>query len=164
MEYVDRAIELLAEKVRPFEPDLTLGILDGGLYPARRISKILKTDLDYMRISHYRTQLSVLNEIPGSHFITHTLGKFITPIVEQENSSDLYGKKVLIVDDNSLTLSTLDTSKTHIAKKKPRDIKTAVVLSTGKHHPDYFALSYRGPRHLPWRDSSPYYKEYLEKL
>lgn len=164
MENANRAIELLAEKARLFEPEVTIGILDGGYYPAQRVSRILRTGLDYMRISHYRNQLSFLNEIPGSHFIVRSYGRRLAPIVQKESSLDLYGKRVLIIDDNSFSMKTLDTARTMLSQKKPREIKTAVVHTSGKRQPDYWIFNYSGPTLLPWRDSSPYYEEYRKTI
>ncbi len=109
-----------------YSPDTIIGIARGGLVPARILS-------DRMWI---KDLLSVKTEHWG---ITATKDGAAT--LKSSVSSDIKGKKVLLVDDITDTGESLRVASQHVASLEPSELKTATMLhiSRSKLVPDFFA-------------------------
>lgn len=105
---IDRMLNRLVEMVKrdSFRPDIIVGVSRGGLIPAAVLSDRLGVDCDAVRLRYYK---SVQNTEE-------------TPKIIQHISSDLSGKKVLIVDDVADTGHSLQTVKRYVQEKGAEDI------------------------------------------
>jgi hypoxanthine phosphoribosyltransferase len=126
-EEAENAVAQIAQKVNSsgFKPDLIIGISRGGLVPARILSDILGNhELYVIRIGFYTGVGKTTRE----------------PRILQDVSIDVYGKKILLVDDISDTGGSFKTAVTHLETRGASEIKTASLhlkpASTFK--PDFF--------------------------
>lgn len=106
--------KILALKIRAsrYNPDIIIAIGRGGYVPARLISDfLLFNDLTSMKIEHY-TRAACLQPETKIRF----------PI-----STDISGKKVLVVDDITDTGDTLKLAIDYIWTLNPLSVKTAVL-------------------------------------
>lgn len=157
---------VLADKVRDYEPDIVVGITMGGLYPAAEICRHLDLELDTVQISRYRRQLPIINDIPGvSLFFKNILksSEKSNPFLVEHTKQNLEDKKVLLVDDDCNSEKTLNFGKDYLKTKNPKDVKTGVLFKLGG-NPDFYATELSGAFMTPWRETSPYYEAYLEEV
>ena len=109
-----------------YKPDIVIGLARGGLVPARLIS-------DYLNIKD-------LYAVKTEHW-----GVTATPDgkakLAQGLQVDISGKRVLVVDDITDTGQSLKLAVDHIAKQKPREIKSATLLhiTHSKYVPHYYS-------------------------
>jgi len=158
----------LAYKASEYRPDIVIGIAIGGLYPAYEVSLYLDCEMDTIQISHYRYQMSILKDMPGVFRIVKITRDLISRnqkplLIKNTKSKNFEGKKLLVVDDNSLNGETLEFTKEYLERRNSGDVKTAVLLKHGKYKPDFFAVECFKGAVLPWREISPYYDDYLER-
>lgn len=167
LSYVRKCSSILANDVsKKYKPDVVIGIANGGLYPAFEISSQLGCLMDSMQISHYRSQIPVLHDVPGSVRIIKdfTLKNPKPIIITDTKSKNFEGKKALIVDDDSSTGDTLELAKNHLKRKNLQAIKTATIFKHCDYTPDFFVVENRNRCLIPpWRRSSPHYEDYLRK-
>ena len=109
-----------------YKPDIVIGLARGGLVPARLIS-------DYLNIKD-------LYAVKTEHW-----GVTATPDgkakLAQGLQVDISGKRVLVVDDITDTGQSLKLAVDHIAKQKPKEIKSATLLhiTHSKYVPHYYS-------------------------
>jgi len=122
---IQRMCEELAQKIEAsgFKPEVIIGIARGGWVPARILSDLL--DIEYvanMRVEFY-TEPGVTKK---------------TPTISQKVSTDIKGKRVLLVDDVSDTGHSIDLAFKSLQDAK--EVRTAT-LHFKPHSifkPDYF--------------------------
>jgi uncharacterized protein len=103
-----------AQKIQnePYKPDLLVAIARGGLIPARIIADLLEMPaLDYIQIEFY----SGINQTK------------LEPTLRQTLTTNIVGKKVLLVDDIADKGESLKLAKTHLQHKGASQIKTATL-------------------------------------
>jgi hypoxanthine phosphoribosyltransferase len=92
----------ISERIRLFELpnyDIVVGIREGGIVPASLIAYKLSAELITLKINYRNNDNRPIYEVP----------KILSEINE-----NLEGKKILIVDDVSVTGKTLQTAKSYL--------------------------------------------------
>ncbi len=138
-EEAENAVAQIAEKVNsaPFKPDLIIGISRGGLVPARILSDILgNRELYVIRIGFYTEAGKITKE----------------PKILQDIPIDVYGKKILLIDDISDTGGSFRTAVAHLETRGASVIKTASLhlKSTSSFKPDFFIYTTDSWIIYPW--------------
>ncbi|MBM3199996.1 phosphoribosyltransferase [Candidatus Woesearchaeota archaeon] len=123
-EDIERIIEDTCSDMK-YAPDLIIGIKSGGAFIANYVAKCLEvTEVDYMHIAHYsENSRSVVKSA-----LTSAMRK---AIVKQEPQTIIQDKKVLLVDDQSGTGSTLEVGIEYVKSKGASDVKTFCLYSRG---------------------------------
>ncbi len=129
----------LAEKVRDsgYEPQVIVGVSRGGWPPARIMSDLLQnSNLANIKVEFYK-DIGVRTEKPR---------------ITQPVTSDVTGKRVLVVDDVSDTGHSLRVVVNHLRRKGVRDIKVCTLYLKPKSvfKPDFFARVTRKWVIFPW--------------
>ncbi len=126
----------LAKKVKDeYNPDCIVGNSKGGCIIGGTIAAILRLDFYPMRISRRKNDKIV----------------FKKPRISVLPPKNLLSKKILLVDDMSVTGETFKIAKKILGKKKPQEVKT---LSLTRHKdsfiPDFCGLSSDDCIIFPW--------------
>lgn len=127
-EEVDRASSDLADKITEsgFNPDVIVGILRGGVIPARLlVDKLGVEDMGVMEVKLYKGVGSRRDK----------------PYLRQPLLVDVLGKNVLVVDDISDTGLTLQLALNAVTLYGPRSVRTATLFIKPwtKLVPDYYS-------------------------
>jgi hypothetical protein len=131
---------LLAKTVaEQFKPDVVVGIAEGGVIAGATISSLLHLDFYPIKFSR-RVNDQVVRKRP----------KLLVP-----PTAHLQGKRVLIVDDASISGETLRASIHHIKRFLPEAIATAVLVRRGAYSPDYYATYSKPDVNFPWIEALP---------
>jgi len=128
-EELENEIQALASKIS-YTPDIIIGIVRGGLIPARLLSSSLKIKNMYcLTVKKYDIERKVTSEI----------------------SEDLIGKKILLVEDM------LETGKSLIVAKRYLETKGAIVqtgclyiMPISEIEPDYYLKIIEEVAKFPW--------------
>ncbi len=134
---ITRMCEALAKKVRPYKPDVLVGISRGGLVPVRLLSDMLDNrNVAVMRIEFYTG-------------IGKT-GK--SPKITQPLTVDLKGKRVLIVDDVADTGHSLLVAADYVKKLGAKESRMATLhfKPASEFKPDFFLESTDAWIVYPW--------------
>lgn len=109
-----------------YNPDLILGVVRGGLYPATYISHILQKELFPIRLTR-RYEDKIIHKIP----------KWIIKPTEA-----IRNKKILVVDDICDTGETLEIIKIELEQHNVKELKTFTLYSHfhGRDKVDYCSL------------------------
>jgi hypoxanthine phosphoribosyltransferase len=95
-----------------FKPDIIIGIARGGLVPACILTDLLGTpELTSIQVEFYTD----INQTQ------------MEPILKQKLSTQLTGKKTLLVDDIADSGQSLRLAKTHLKQQNALEIKTATL-------------------------------------
>ncbi len=124
-------------KTQNFKQDLIVAIARGGLVPARILSDLLETQsLSFIQIEFYTNINQTLQE----------------PILIQNLTTNVTGKKILLIDDISDTGKSLKLAKTHLQLQGAIEIKTATLYE--KPHsittPDFYEKQTTDWVVFPW--------------
>lgn len=127
---VDKAIDALAAQI-PFRPDSIIGIVRGGVVPARLLASRLHVRLMYC--------LTLEPQPDGSKQVTTAI------------QTDLTGKKVLLVEEMLESGQALLTAKNYLASLGA-EVATAslYILNTTKTKPDYYLTTLAEVPNFPW--------------
>ncbi|MDD5340026.1 MAG: phosphoribosyltransferase [Candidatus ainarchaeum sp.] len=129
--------EELAAKARGYGPDFIVGISRGGLVPARVLSDLLGVNaMGILGISFYKAMGK------PSDF----------PVISQDLTMDIKGKRVLIVDDIADTGRSLAVAKDYVLRKGAKEVKVATIhyKPDSIFKPDYFIGSTTAWVVYPW--------------
>jgi hypoxanthine phosphoribosyltransferase len=118
-----------------FHPDYVVGISKGGLPLAAVLASLFRIDLYPIRLS-YREKDEEVHETPQWSVLP---------------AAKVSGKKVLLVDDISVTAKTLSMAREELRRKGAAEVRTAT-LSIHHHSkkPDFFALETDALIIHPW--------------
>ncbi|MDP2907186.1 MAG: phosphoribosyltransferase family protein [Nanoarchaeota archaeon] len=108
-----------------YEPDLVIGIKSGGAFISNYVAKCLEvSEVDYMHVAHYSdNSRSIVKST-----LTSALKK---AVIKEEPKARIIGKKVLLVDDQTGTGSTLETGKDYLIQKNAMEVKTFCLYTKG---------------------------------
>jgi hypoxanthine phosphoribosyltransferase len=121
----------LALKVwNDFQPDLVVGIARAGVVPGAVIASMLGRD--FASITAKRSQAG---EQPS--------------LISRPTMSPR-GRSVLLVDGTCDSGDTLRLALSVMKEEGAREVRTAVVFSTGGYRPDYYAMQQAASIELPW--------------
>jgi hypoxanthine phosphoribosyltransferase len=99
-------------KTQNYKPDLIVAIARGGVVPARILSDLLEIpSLSFIQIEFYTNINQTLQE----------------PTLKQTLTTNVTGKKILLIDDISDTGKSLNLAKTHLKHQGAIEIKTATL-------------------------------------
>ena len=117
----------LADKIKKsgFKPEVIVGVARGGWIPARILSDLLcNTYVASMRVEFYKD-------------IAETAKR---PVISQQVSASVIGKKVLVVDDVADTGESLAAVQRDLLKRKASEVKIATIHYKPKSilRPDFY--------------------------
>jgi len=99
-------------KTQNYKPDLIVAIARGGVVPARILSDLLEIpSLSFIQIEFYTNINQTLQE----------------PTLKQTLTTNVTGKKILLIDDISDTGKSLKLAKTHLQHQGAIEIKTVTL-------------------------------------
>lgn len=136
---VKSSIKLLADKVVAERPEVVVAVGSGGLVVAGVISRLIGVrDVRVMSVRKYSDDKPP-RQVEAS------------PIIEHDNTGDIVGKRVLLVDDFSSTGETLERARGYLYEKGASGVVTCslVAKETGR-RPDHYALAVSGCVVFPW--------------
>lgn len=171
---VDELCLQLVRRVKSsgFDPEVVLGVAEGGLYPGCRIARGLNLPRGSICISHRQLRIANMDadDVIGGLFLRSAL-KGRQPEIKAAPDIDIEGKRVLLVDDDCATGDTLRMAL-NIVGRSTTTVRTATLrrLAHANPMPDYCAEDYLGHRfrhpfrhpRFPWIKYSPYYREYWQ--
>lgn len=102
-----------AEKIRSssYCPELIIGIVRGGIIPARILADLLETEIATIQIEFYSN-----------------IGQTKTqPVLKQPLTKAITGKKVLLVDDIADSGQSLSLAKKHLQEQNALEIKMSTL-------------------------------------
>lgn len=143
-ESIKSSVETLARRMVAENPEVVVAVGSGGLVVAGILSKILGVrDVRVMSMRKYS------DEKPPRQVKA-------PPLIEHDNSGEVRGRHVLLVDDFSSTGETLEEARRHLYAKGAYKVTTCSLVSrvSGK-APDHYALSVAGCVVFPWELSRP---------
>jgi hypoxanthine phosphoribosyltransferase len=176
LSHIGKYSRSLSKKVSvEYNPDVVVGIANCGIYPAFEVSSNLGCEMDTIRISHYyQNKPLVLCDVhdptffvlPAFGYLRRKVVKKSNPVLIRDTKSKSFeGKNVLIVDDDTGSGITMEMAKEILKGKNPQNVKTAVLFKVGDYEPDFFARERYIKKFIyPWKKTSPYYEEYLQKM
>jgi uncharacterized protein len=133
-------------KTQNYKPDLIIAIARGGVVPARILSDLLETpNLSFIQIEFYTNINQTLQE----------------PTLKQTLTTNVTGKKILLIDDISDTGKSLKLAKTHLQHQGAIEIKTATLYKKTQSvtTPDFYEKQTTNWVVFPWDT-----KETLRKI
>jgi len=133
-------------KTQNYKPDLIVAIARGGVVPARILSDLLETpNLSFMQIEFYTSTNQTLQE----------------PILKQTLTTNVTGKKILLIDDISDTGKSLQLAKNHLQHQGAIEIRTATLYGKPQSvtTPDFYEKQTTDWVVFPWD-----IKETLQKI
>jgi uncharacterized protein len=138
-----------------YQPDIIVGVVKAGALPGVVLSSMFRKDFYTIKISRRKDDR-----------IVHARPILFVPI-----NDSVYGKKVLVVDEISLTGQTLEIAKREILNKQAKEVRTATLfVHSNGFKPDWYALESNSLIVKPWDqfilDSSgklDFHPEYIKK-
>lgn len=150
-----RLVENIA---RDFRPDAVVGVAKGGVLPGVVVSSALFVDFYPIKLSSRRNE-EVVRSIPQV---------FTPPPVQ------VAGRRVLLVDDISVTFRTLDMATELVRQAGAAEVRTATLAVHGSSRkPDWYAVESDNVILLPWDRNvfragtwsmNPEYADEIERL
>jgi hypoxanthine phosphoribosyltransferase len=120
-----------------YQPDIIVGIAQGGIIPMRILSDLLKNPQTTTITIEFYTNIAQTN---------------IQPILKQPLTIPINGKKILIVDDISDSGQSLKIAKQHLTTKGATETKIATLYTktTTQTIPDYVEKTTNHWIIFPW--------------
>lgn len=127
--------ELALKIAEEFTPECVVGVSKGGLPLATVLASIFRVDLYPVRLSYRETDREI-----------HPSPRWSVPVTDK-----IRRKKVLLVDDISISGKTLNIAKEEILKKGAKEVRT-VSLSVHTHcvKPDFYIVETDALIIHPW--------------
>jgi hypoxanthine phosphoribosyltransferase len=150
-----------------FKPELIVGMLNGGYYPAKLLSEILQIPCTYMNLNrtpHKFCGLDLEDLLAVNRFTN--LGKKIPKLQTPFKGVGRYNR-ILLVDEDLVTGRTFKMAEEVIRKNSISvNIKRATIFTfPGREVPDYFVeengrlvFNFSSKKKPPWFPYSPYYE------
>jgi hypoxanthine phosphoribosyltransferase len=137
-----------AQKIQTqnFKQDIIVGIARGGIIPARILTDLLETpEIGFIQIEFYTDINQTRQE----------------PTLKQTLTTQITGKKALLVDDIADTGESLKLAKTHLQQQGVNEIKTATLYQKPQSTttPDFYEKQTTSWVVFPWDT-----KETLRKI
>ena len=125
----------LAIKVaRGFDPQIIVGIATAGVIPGAVVAAILDREFYSMIVSRTYRADTVREK----------------PAVLSEAPPEVYGRRVLVVDETCRSGDTLRLALSAVVNSGASEVRTAVCFRTGSYDPDFYALATDSAIELPW--------------
>jgi len=134
-----RLCKLIAERVgAEFKPEEIVAITGGGTVVGATIASLLKIDFFPLKVS-----VKVSDSVVRKH-----------PKLTMPPTAHLEKKKVLLIDDWSVTGHTIHEAIKEINKLNPSEVASAVLVRGGEFQPDYYGIFSFGPVIFPWEQEA----------
>lgn len=162
---IDNMLDSLSKKIKEsrFNPDIIIGVLSGGKYPAEKIAARLKKKAIFIKAKSYSITFFgfEIEFLPVIKRILYLLGyKEKTKLIKRK--LDVKGKKILVVDDECSTYNTLKVVKKYLESEGAGSIKTAVLINYKENkEADYWVKPSKKLCIFPWINISPYHKKII---
>jgi hypoxanthine phosphoribosyltransferase len=127
-----RALALKVSK--EFDPDLVVGVATAGVVPGAAVAAMLDRPFHSIIVSRRYRAESIRD----------------TPAVLSAAPAEVFGKRVLIVDETCREGDTMRLAKAAIINAGSAEVRTAVSFRTGSYLPDFYALETDSIIVLPW--------------
>ncbi len=138
LEIIDRM------KEDKFEPDVIVSIARSGLIPASMIAYALgNKQLYVIKVDFSKNQKSGKDQELNDR-----------PMITQELSKDIFGMKVLVVDEMAVSGSTLQLVSDYMKIKNPAEVRYAVLYKQpwAAFDPDYYGKKIKEWPIYPWKE------------
>ena len=133
-----RLCKLIADRVAAeFKPEEIVGIAGGGTVVGATVASLLKIDFFPIKISAKVSE--------------HVVRKHVKITVPP--TAHLEKKRVLLIDDRSVTGHNIREATKEISKLNPAEVASAVLVRGGDFQPDYYAIFSFGEVIFPWEES-----------
>jgi len=120
---------------RDFRPEAVVGVAKGGVVPAVVIASAFSVDFYPVKLSTRRNEEIVLD----------------APRVVTPPPDEVRGRRVLLVDDISVTMQTLDRAKELLERAGAAEVRCASFCVHGaSRKPEWFALESSDVILMPW--------------
>lgn len=118
-----------------YRPEIILGISRGGTIPARLLSDMFEAGFPFKNEKTTFILATMQVKFYTGISETHT-----QPMIEQDVTTPIYFKKILLVDDLADTGASLQCALDYISSKSPKEVKIATFLCKpwSKIIPHYF--------------------------
>lgn len=126
----------LTERIRrDYDPEVVVGIAKGGVIPAVVIASACSVDFFPIKLSR-RADERVVRDDP----------EILVP-----PTAHLSGRRVLLVDDISVTGRTMEAARERIVEEGPADVRSATLVVHGASvKPEWYALETDALIRMPW--------------
>jgi len=126
----------LAKKIQAdFIPDIVVGIVKAGVLPGVVIASLFRKDFYTIKLSRR-----------SNDRVVHARPILFVPVTDS-----VFGKKILLVDEISITGETLKMAKEEILNKQAKEVRTATMfVHSYSFKPDWFALESDALIINPW--------------
>jgi len=130
---------LIAERVSgEFHPEEIVGIAGGGTVVGATVASLLKIDFFPLKVS-----LKVSEDVVRKQ-----------PKLSVPPTAHLEKKKVLLVDDRSVSGHTIREAVKEINRLNPLEVASAVLVRGGEFQPDYYGIFSFGDVIFPWEEAT----------
>ncbi len=120
---------------RDWEPEIVVGIATAGVLPGATVAAMLRADFFSIKISRRRAGARVRDE----------------PEVFSSAPTQLYGRRVLLVDEITTSGETMRLALAAVREVGPAEVRTAAsFVKPGGYRPDYHALETGALIVYPW--------------
>ncbi|MCL6642086.1 MAG: phosphoribosyltransferase [Candidatus Bipolaricaulota bacterium] len=154
-----RLCKELAQKIRSeYAPEVVVGIAKGGVIPGVVLASAFSVDFFPIKLSRRHNERIVRKE----------------PKIFVPPTTDLKGKRVLLVDDICIQMQTLNYAKAEIQKIGPREVRCATfAVHKNSKMPEWYAICTDALILMPWdRDVlvkgmwrlNPEYEEEMQRV
>ncbi|MBT5023111.1 hypothetical protein HOK51_04355 [Candidatus Woesearchaeota archaeon] len=115
-----------------YKPDVVIGIKSGGALIAKYVGDCLGVEcVDYMKVSHYSDK-------------SRSVAKSLTEAskdakVTEEVNECVFGKKILLVDDQSATGASIVAAENYLISLSALEVKSFCLFSRGSELVDYYS-------------------------
>jgi len=137
-----KALNILSHNLRKEEIDIVIGIGTGGIIPASIVSKFLNLrDLRIITVRKYA------DGKPPKRIRRK-------PTIEYDNSGDVKGKRILLVDDLASTGETLEELSNYLREKGASKVFTcSLIVKRDSPRPSYYAIMANDCVIFPWEEN-----------
>jgi hypoxanthine phosphoribosyltransferase len=145
-----RRIEQMVDEIEVAERfDLAVGVLSGGAFIARYVCVRLEIGaLVYVRSKVWSGTTLVKTALNILRYLLR--GSFECERIELDDSLDVSGKRVLLIDDTVTTGTTMEGVARALRARGAAEVKTYALVCNRKHQPHYFHRMAPVPFIWPW--------------
>lgn len=137
-----------------YEPDIVVAIDTGGSVPGALVAEILNIPVVHLLV---RRNINItrrynLDPAPLRWMMSvyhHFLFRTLKPTVSVNSAFDVFGKKILIVEDTVHTGATIDVATSYLKQLDALEIKAASLAHVAERKPEFSVLP-SGNYSFPW--------------
>ena len=140
----DELCKELSNKVEEsdFNPDVVIGVLDKGFYPAYKMSEYLKLPLEFVHVSRPKHEVmgfKLYNSAVATKILSPFYKESKPSLKEEFNPSGITGLNVLLIDEDCSSGETFSVAENVVKDFNPNEIRTGTIYRFKDHHaPDFY--------------------------